>query len=219
MGGSSLPRNKADKATRPDRTATAAGPPGRGGHTQTAALRPPSCGPHSWPLTHSFQTVGSTLKPGDPTPGPAAGSSAFPTSLLLQETGRGSGRSGCWNLRAAPDSQIDQCLVWPLWLDPDPDGSVTARNKEPCFLLHNMERFTRSSWLILSLALLSQTLISRWLLIGQASSLCLWPEEARGWANAGAGRARGAGTRAHRGPDASGFAPRDALPGDGGCRS
>lgn len=154
MGGSSLPRNKADKATRPDRTATAAGPPGRGGHTQTAALRPPSCGPHSWPLTHSFQTVGSTLKPGDPTPGPAAGSSAFPTSLLLQETGRGSGRSGCWNLRAAPDSQIDQCLVWPLWLDPDPDGSVTARNKEPCFLLHNMERFTRSSWLILSLALL-----------------------------------------------------------------
>lgn len=108
VGGSSLPRNEADRATRPDRTATAAGPPGQGRHTQTTALqRPPSCGPHSWPLTHSFQTVGSTLKPGDPTLGPAAGSSAFPTSLLLQGTGRGSGRSGCWNLPATPDSQLD----------------------------------------------------------------------------------------------------------------
>lgn len=49
---------------------------------------------------------------------------------------------------------LTMCLVWPLWLDPGPDRSVTARNKELCFLLHNMERFTRSSWFILSLALL-----------------------------------------------------------------
>lgn len=57
--------------------------------------------PVLWPsllAPYSFQTVGSTLKPGDPTLGPAAGSSAFLTSLLLQGTGRGSGRSGCWNL-------------------------------------------------------------------------------------------------------------------------
>ena len=70
-------------------------------HTDhSSAERPSSCGPHSWPLTHSFQTVGSTLKPGDPTLGPAAAGTAFPTSLHLQGT-------GCWNLRAASDSQLD----------------------------------------------------------------------------------------------------------------
>ena len=49
---------------------------------------------------------------------------------------------------------LTMCLVWPLWLDPGPDRSVTARNKELCFLLHNMEHFTRPSRFILSLALL-----------------------------------------------------------------
>ena len=102
-GAGSLPRKEADGASRPDCAhGQCSWPTGtREVHTDhSSAERPSSCGPHSWPLTHSFQTVGSTLKPGDPTLGPAAASTAFPTSLHLQGT-------GCWNLRAASDSRLD----------------------------------------------------------------------------------------------------------------
>lgn len=148
-GAGSLPRKEADGASRvlTVHMANAAGPPGRGRYTPTKSPWRETPAPKvltPGPLLTAFpdRVYAEAWRPH---PGAGRCKHRFPTSPTFRN----------WLLESASRLGLPDLTTrpaQPLWPDPGPNRSVTARNKELCLLSHSAGAL-HTALVVLSLAL------------------------------------------------------------------